>query len=63
MSSDPFALNLTINLLLLSVGMAMFIGSLFALIKKDGMGDIYKGRTVFLAIAGFIVSIWTILSL
>ena len=63
MSSDPFALNLTINLLLLSVGMAMFIGSLFALIKKDGMGDLYKGRTVFLAIAGFIVIIWTILSL
>ena len=32
--NDPFALNLTINLLLLGVGGAMFAGNLFAYINK-----------------------------
>ena len=40
--NDPFALNLTINLLLLGVGGGVFFGNLFAYINKDKEGkEIY----------------------
>jgi len=62
MPQDPFALNITITLLLLSVGMGMFIGSTYAYIRRKEQDDFYIGRTVFLSIVGLLISIWVILS-
>ena len=62
MSQDPFALNLTITLLLLSLGMGMFVGSLYAYIKRKENKNFYMGRTIFLIIVGFVITLWSILS-
>ena len=62
--NDPFALNLTINLLLLGVGGGVFFGNLFAYINKDKEGEeIYLGRTIFLGTTGFVITLWSILSI
>ncbi len=62
--NDPFALNLTINLLLLGVGSAMFFGNLFAYVNKDREGkEIYLGRTIFLGTIGFVITLWSTLSI
>ena len=62
--NDPFALNLTINLLLFGVGSAMFFGNLFAYVNKDKEGKkIYLGRTVFLGVIGFFITLWSALSI
>ena len=62
--NDPFALNLTINLLLLGVGAAMFSGNLFAYINKDKEGkEIYLSRTIFLGSIGFFITLWSVASI
>ena len=62
--NDPFALNLTINLLLLGVGSAMFLGNMFAYINKDKEDkEIYLGRTIFLGAIGFVITLWSTLSI
>ena len=62
--NDPFALNLTINLLLLGVGAAMFFGNLFAFINKEKEGkEIYLSRTIFLGTIGFFITLWSTLSI
>ena len=62
--NDPFALNLTINLLLLGVGAAMFFGNLFAYINKDREGkEIYLSRTIFLGTVGFFITLWSVASI
>ena len=62
--NDPFALNLTINLLLLGVGAAMFFGNLFAYINKNKEGKkIYLSRTIFLGTIGFFITLWSVASI
>ena len=62
--NDPFALNLTINLLLLGVGAAMFFGNLFAYINKNKEGkEIYLSRTIFLGTTGFFITLWSVASI
>ena len=62
--NDPFALDLTIILLLLGVGAAMLAGNVLALFKSNKKGsEIYTTRTIFLAIVGLLISIWSIASL
>jgi hypothetical protein len=62
--NDPFALNLTINLLLLGVGAAMFFGNLFAFINKEKEGkEIYLSRTIFLGTVGFFITLWSVASI
>ncbi len=62
--NDPFALNLTINLLLLGVGAAMFFGNLFAYVNKDNEGkEIYLSRTIFLGSIGLLITLWSGLSI
>ena len=62
--NDPFALDLTIRLLLLGLGSAMFVGSLLAYINREkNKENFYKSRTIFLGIVGFIITFWTIVSL
>ena len=62
--NDPFALDLTIRLLMLGLGSAMFAGSFLAFINKDkNDNEFYKSRTIFLGIVGFIITVWTIVSL
>ena len=62
--NDPLALNLTIILLLLGVGAAMLVGNVLALFKSNKKGsEIYTTRTIFLAIVGLLISIWSIASL
>mgnify|MGYP001402566444 FL=1 len=62
--NDPFALNLTINLLLLGVGAAMFFGNLFAYINKNKEGkEIYLSRTIFLGTIGFFITLWSFASI
>ena len=62
--NDPFALDLTIILLLLGVGAAMVAGNVAALLKsnKEGTG-IFFTRTIFLTIVGLVITIWSIASL
>lgn len=46
--NDPFALDLTIRLLMLGLGSAMFAGSFLAFINKDkNDNEFYKSRTIF----------------
>ena len=61
---DPFALDLTIILLLLGIGTAMVAGNLAAIIKskKDG-SEFFLTRTLFLLSIGLIISSWSIASL
>ena len=62
--NDPFALDLTIILLLLGVGAAMVAGNIFALLKSKKEGtEIFFTRTIFLTIVGLIITIWSIASL
>tara|TARA_Y100001970_G_scaffold86666_1_gene109303 strand:+ start:1804 stop:2004 length:201 start_codon:yes stop_codon:yes gene_type:complete len=62
--NDPFALDLTIRLLMLGIGSAMFAGSFFAYVNKNkNENEFYKPRTIFLGVAGFIITVWTIASL
>ena len=62
--NDPFALDLTIRLLLLGLGSAMFVGSFLAFINRNkNKENFYKSRTIFLGTVGFIITVWTIVSL
>ena len=62
--NDPFALDLTIRLLMLGVGSAMFVGSFLAYINRNkNKENFFKSRTIFLGIVGFIITVWTIVSL
>lgn len=62
--NDPFALDLTIRLLMLGMGSAMFAGSLFAFINKNKNNEkFYQSRTIFLGTVGFVITVWTIASL
>ena len=62
--NDPFALDLTIRLLLLGLGSAMFVGSCLAFINRNkNKENFYKSRTIFLRIVGFIITVLKIVSL
>ena len=62
--NDPFALDLTIILLLLGVGAAMVAGNVAALLKSSKEGtEIFFTRTIFLTIVGLVITIWSIASL
>ena len=62
--NEPFALDLTIILLLLGVGAAMLAGNVVALFRSNKKGvEIYTTRTIFLAIVGLVISVWSIASL
>jgi len=62
--NDPFALDLTIILLLLGVGAAMIAGNVTALLKSNKEGtEIFFTRTIFLTIVGLVITIWSIASL
>lgn len=62
--NDPFALDLTIILLLLGVGAAMVAGNVVALLKsKKEDSEIFLTRTIFLTIIGLVITIWSIASL
>tara|TARA_B100001996_G_scaffold381855_1_gene372218 strand:- start:2656 stop:2856 length:201 start_codon:yes stop_codon:yes gene_type:complete len=62
--NDPFALDLTIILLLLGVGAAMVAGNLAAFFNKnEDRENMYVQRTIFLTVIGLIVTIWSIASL
>ena len=62
--NDPFALDLTIILLLLGVGAAMVAGNVAALLKSSKEGpEIFVTRTIFLTIVGLVITIWSIASL
>ena len=61
---DPFALDLTINLLLLGFGGAMFAGSLFAYFGRNYREEeFYASRTLFLVGIGFFITFWAIASI
>ena len=63
--NDPFALDLTIILLLLGVGAAMVVaGNLAAFFNKDHKKEnMYLTRTIFLTSVGLLITIWSIASL
>ena len=62
--NDPFALDLTINLLMLGFGGAMFAGSLFAYFSRNVREEeFYAPRTFFLGSIGFVITLWTIASI
>ena len=62
--NDPFALDLTIILLLLGVGAAMVAGNIAALLKSNKeRTEIFFTRTIFLTIVGLVITIWSIASL
>tara|TARA_Y100001970_G_scaffold41330_1_gene50957 strand:- start:689 stop:889 length:201 start_codon:yes stop_codon:yes gene_type:complete len=62
--NDPFALDLTIILLLLGVGAAMIAGNLAAFFNKNHKREnIYLRRTIFLTAVGFLITMWSIASL
>tara|TARA_B100000941_G_scaffold109079_1_gene76388 strand:- start:5066 stop:5266 length:201 start_codon:yes stop_codon:yes gene_type:complete len=62
--NEPFALDLTIILLLLGVGAAMLAGNVVALFRSNKKDiEIYTTRTIFLAIVGLVISVWSIASL
>ena len=62
--NDPFALDLTIILLLLGVGAAMVAGNLAAFFNKnENKENIYMRRTIFLITVGLLITIWSIASL
>jgi hypothetical protein len=61
---DPFALDLTINLLLLGFGGAMFAGSIFAYFGRNYREEeFYASRTLFLSGIGFFITFWAIASI
>tara|TARA_Y100000748_G_scaffold104214_1_gene86964 strand:- start:837 stop:1037 length:201 start_codon:yes stop_codon:yes gene_type:complete len=62
--NDPFALDLTIILLLLGIGAAMVAGNLAAFFNKnENKENIYMRRTIFLITVGLLITIWSIASL
>ena len=62
--NDPFALDLTIILLLLGVGAAMVAGNLAAFFNKnENKENIYMRRTIFLITVGLLITIWSVASL
>ena len=62
--NDPFALDLTIILLIFGVGTAMVAGNLAAIIKsKRDNTELFLSRTVFLLSIGLVISTWSIASL
>ena len=62
--NDPFALDLTIILLLLGVGAAMVAGNFAAFFNKnENRENMYVQRTIFLTVVGLIITIWSIASL
>ena len=61
---DPFALDLTINILLLGFGGAMFAGSLFAYFGRNYREEeFYASRTLFLGSIGLFITLWTAASI
>ena len=61
---DPFALDLTINLLLLGFGGAMFAGSLFAYFGRNYREEeFYASRKLFLGSIGLFITLWTAASI
>ena len=61
---DPFALSLTIILLIFGVGSAMVAGNLTAIIKSRREGtELFLSRTIFLLSIGLVISTWSIASL
>ena len=61
---DPFALDLTIILLIFGVGAAMVAGNLAAIIKSRREGTkLFLSRTIFLLSIGLVISTWSIASL
>ena len=61
---DPFALDLTINLLLLGFGGAMFAGSLFAYFGRNYREEeFHASRTLFLGSIGLFITLWTAASI
>ena len=61
--NDPFALDLTIILLLLGVGAAMVAGNLAAFFNKNHNGEkIYLRRTIFLTVVGLLITLWSFAS-
>jgi len=61
---DPFALDLTIILLIFGVGTAMVAGNLAAIIKsKRDNTELFLSRTLFLLSVGLVISTWSIASL
>ena len=61
---DPFALDLTINLLLLGFGGAMFAGSLFAYFGRNYREEeFYASRTLFLGSIVLFITLWTAASI
>ena len=61
---DPFALDLTINLLLLGFGGAKFAGSLFAYFGRNYREEeFYASRTLFLGSIGLFITLWTAASI
>ena len=62
--NDPFALDLTIILLLLGIGAAMVTGNVAAFFNKnENYENLYIRRSVFLTIVGLIITLWSIASL
>ncbi len=62
--NDPFALDLTIILLLLGIGAAMVAGNVAAFFNKnENYENLYIKRSVFLTIVGLIITLWSIASL
>ena len=61
---DPFALDLTIILLIFGVGAAMVAGNVAAIIKSRRAGtELFLSRTIFLLSIGLVISTWSIASL
>ena len=62
--NDPFALDLTIILLIFGVGTAMVAGNVAAIIKsKRDNTELFLSRTLFLLSVGLVISTWSIASL
>ena len=62
--NDPFALDLTIILLLLGIGSAMVAGNVAAFFKNnENFENLYMRRSIFLIFVGLLITFWSIASL
>ena len=62
--NDPFALDLTIILLLLGIGAAMVAGNVAAFFNKNkNFENLYMRRSIFLLVVGLLITFWSIASL
>ena len=62
--NDPFALDLTIILLLLGIGSAMDAGNVAAFFNKnENFENLYMRRSIFLIVVGLLITFWSIASL